>query len=109
MTLGVAQESGHVCGELRGDGVNGLVAVDAFVHEARQRPLHRGLLAKRRPIFDNDVKGCMRRHVGKRDARATVVGLDQGATLRFVDSEPFFGGWRFKRIVAFQHETPVWL
>src|SRR6202453_822722 len=82
-----------------------LVAVDPFVHQARERLSYRGLIAERGLILDDDVKGCMQPRVGNSDPRVPVVALDQSDTLQFLHLQPLFCGGLSKWIIALHHQN----
>src|SRR5277367_6044778 len=100
---GTAENIGDVVGQHRGDGVDGLVAVDALLHQTLERLWRRRLVAERDLIFDDNVQGCVQSQVRKADARPAMIVLDQSYALRLVQFQPLFRGRRPKRIIAFQH------
>src|SRR5277367_6523073 len=100
---GAAENIGDVVGQHRGNGVDGLVAVDALLHQTLERLCRRRLVAERSLVFDDDVQGCVQSQVRKADARPAMIVLDQSYALRLVQFQPLFRGRRPKRIIAFQH------
>jgi hypothetical protein len=68
-------------GQRRRNGMNGLVSVDAFIHKTIEGPLHGNLVAERRLVFDDNVKGCVRRYIWQSITHMTMIVLNQTQTI----------------------------
>ena len=62
----------YVADERRSYGVNGIMPVEAFGHQALHRTLHRKLIAKGELILHDNMDNRMHLCVGHADARAPV-------------------------------------
>jgi hypothetical protein len=83
-----------VADEHRAYGVNGVVPVEPFGHQALHRTLYRNLIAQRDLILDNDVDDRMHLFVGQVNPCAPVEALHQLEALLLIHRLPLFGvGW----------------
>jgi hypothetical protein len=61
----------------RGNGMNGLVSVDTLLHKTIEGPLHWNLVSECSLVFDDNVKGCMRRYIWQPGTHMTMIALNQ--------------------------------
>src|SRR5450432_1121713 len=76
LRLLVGQQITHAADEHRPYGVNGVMPVEAFRHQALHRTVHRNLIAQRDLILHNNMDDRMYLCVGQVNACAPVEVLD---------------------------------
>jgi hypothetical protein len=78
----------HYPHENTADGMNGLMAVEPFVHQPVERFGHRRYLAQRDLVFDNRMGHCVKLQGFKLHPDATMVINHQVDPFRFIKFEP---------------------
>jgi hypothetical protein len=98
----------HVAGKHRANGMNGLMSVEAFRHEALHCARYRYLVAERDLVFHHDMDYGMRRQIRHANTCVPMKILDQPNLLLLVELLPLFGIGRAEWIVIHAlHRWPL--